>query len=280
MSAGAGSAPAFCTARSPAARSSRLCGTPSAPSTSIRNMRAAEEHHDVPRAGRARPRVGVGAADGVLLRAGDPGGGEQELVLHHRLRRAALHDRRDELLVELPLVVDGAGDEAGRPLDLDSLRRGVPEEEEEVGVERDPVAAAQVAVRPEGVEPAVHARRRRRTAPAPRAASGRGRRGGGRRPPPPRSPPARRRSAAARTRRGTARSSPPAWAAAPAAGCPLGRRSSWLLAFPDGYSILLSIRVVGPVMSLVHTRAVTHRARSSWSAERATVKATARPRLR
>lgn len=111
----------------------------------------------MPGAGGARPGVGVGAADGVLCRSGDPGGGEQVLVLDHRLGDAPLDHRRDALLVELALVADGAGDESGRPLQLRLLGGGVPEQEEEVGVEGDPVPAAQIAVRPEGVEPAVDA---------------------------------------------------------------------------------------------------------------------------
>lgn len=116
---------------------------------------AAEEDHDVPGVGRTRPGVAVGGADGVLLGARDTGGGEEEPVLHHRLGHAALHHGRKEFAVELPLVVQGARDEPGRALGLGQA--GVLEQEEEVGVERDPVPAAQVAVRPEGVEPAVHA---------------------------------------------------------------------------------------------------------------------------
>ncbi len=68
---------------------------------------------------------------------------------------SSLDGWREELLVDQELIVDGRGDEPRRPLHLSLV--GVLEEEEEVRVERDAVAAAQVPVRPERVEPAVHA---------------------------------------------------------------------------------------------------------------------------
>lgn len=117
------------------------------------------EHHDVPgRRGTRRVRA-VRCADGVLFGAGDPGGGEQESLLCHGQRLSAQGDRRDLLVVEPQLVVHGSCDEPGRPLHLFLvLVFGVVKQEEEVGVERDPVAATEVAVGPEVVQPAVHSR--------------------------------------------------------------------------------------------------------------------------
>src|SRR6185369_3177918 len=105
--------------------------------------------------------------DGVLLRAGDPGGREQEPVLHHRLWLAPPYQRRDALRVEPDLVVERGGDEARRASDLRATVRrravrrrggrwghGVPEQEEVVRVQRDPVPPAEIAGGPELVEPA------------------------------------------------------------------------------------------------------------------------------
>ena len=118
---------------------------------------AAQEHHDVPLARRAGPGVGVGRAGGVLAVAGDAGRGEQVLVLLHRHRRALAGGRRERLGVDPVLVVERPQHEPRGARGL--VRLGgvgaVGEEEEEVGVERDPVAPPEVARLPEVVEPGV-----------------------------------------------------------------------------------------------------------------------------
>ena len=113
------------------------------------------EHDDVPRVRRTRPCLAVRRARGVQHLARDTRRGEEELVLHHGLRLPAHDHRRDQFVVQLELVVDRGRDQFGRAFDL--AERGPLEQEEEVGVQRDPVPAAEVAVRPERVQPAEHA---------------------------------------------------------------------------------------------------------------------------
>jgi hypothetical protein len=71
------------------------------------------------------------------------------------MRLAAQQHRRQRLRVELPLVPQRRRDQARGTVHL--RLAGVLEQEEEVGVQRDPVAPAEIPVRPERVQPAVHA---------------------------------------------------------------------------------------------------------------------------